>query len=118
MEGTMEQVREGGPAVVVIYTAVFGRKEIPVRAFKVGNVEPYAQYASSVSVTFCEPRKRTWKRVRAHCDSSYSSAERFLTVEQDGRTVYDSRHDVPIDMGGWRETAVRFGKYGPDLAEL
>jgi hypothetical protein len=102
----MTQVRDGGTAVVVQHCAVFGRLEHPVRKFHVGDVRPYAQYDRSVCISFVEPRKRNGRYIQMTPDGI-----RFATIEINGRTVYDSRHDVPMDMGKWRETSARFTHY-------
>jgi len=41
-----------------------------------------------------------------------SNAERYLTIEEAGAVVYDSRQDVPVDMTAWEETRRRFAARG------
>ena len=65
-------------------------------------VTPYAQYAVSVSAHFIEPRKRRRASVRMVPDDTT-----YLTIETDGRVLYDSRAGVPCDMGAWAETNQR-----------
>lgn len=33
---------------------------------------------------------------------------RYITIELNGLTLYDTRDDVPCDMDKWRETRARF----------
>jgi len=93
-------VRDGGSAVVVKHCAVFGRRETPVRTFKVGEVQrPYAQYDAGVTMIFQSPRERKrwgWTAVQDNLT--------YFTIEVDGNTVYDSRQDVPCDMKEWEAT--------------
>jgi len=94
---------DGGTAVIVQHCAVMGRMETPVRSFRVGEAEPDAQYPTSVSVWFVEPRKRRRAYVTMRPESI-----RYLTIESAGRVLYDSRADVPCDMDKWDETNRRF----------
>jgi len=98
----------GGYATIVQHCAVFGRIETVVREFRVGEVRPYAQYPCSVSVRFVEPRKR-----RPACYTMTPDNTRYLTVEAAGRTLYDSRQDVPCDMSAWEATHRRFAGRRP-----
>ena len=89
----------GDDAIVYFHSSVFGVSQKPVRKFTVGKPKPYAQYPVSVNVSFVEPKKRSWLYVTATPNSP-----QFVTVEADGKTVYDSRQDVPIDMDHWHDT--------------
>jgi hypothetical protein len=101
-------MREGGKATIISHSAVFGRKENPVRWFRVGPIKPYAQFDASVDIDHLEPRKRKQRyTLRAKPDNMT-----FYTIEVNGETVYDSRDDVPVDMAEWEATAQRFGKQG------
>jgi hypothetical protein len=100
-----------GQATIVFHSAVFGRSTQQVRWFQVSEVEPRAQDERSVTVRFLEPRKRR----RCYTTLQASDYSRYLTIEVNGATVYDSRQDVPIDMGKWNEAAARFTQ--PALAE-
>ena len=93
----------GDRAVIVQHCAVFGRLETEVRKFIVGDVRPWAQYDCAVSVSFVKPRKRRW-----YSYTMYPENIRYLTIEVDGKTIYDSRDDVPCDMSAWVETDTRF----------
>jgi len=94
---------DGGNAVIVQHSAVFGHLETPVRSFHVGEAQPYAQYPISVSVSFVEPRKRKGAGYTVKPDDSG-----YLTIEAEGRVLYDSRVDVPCDMAKWEETNRQF----------
>jgi hypothetical protein len=37
---------------------------------------------------------------------------RYITIELNGLTLYDTRDDVPCDMDKWRETRARFPPAG------
>jgi hypothetical protein len=89
--------------VLCIHSAVFGDLKTVVREFKVSDVRPYAQHKVSVNVSFVEPRERNWKYVTVTPDS-----ERYHTIEQNGRVLYDSRKDVPCDMDAWAKTRKEF----------
>jgi len=92
-------------AVIVQHCAVFGRLETRVRGYEVSAPRPYAQFPVSVSVVFLEPRQRRSSLVVIKPENI-----RYLTIEADGQTVYDSRTDVPCDMAQWAETDRRFKK--------
>lgn len=95
-------VREGTHADLVSHCSVFGRSVTPVRWFRVGEARPYAQYARSVDVFFIEPRKRKKYVMQAH-----EGGPRFITIEVQGQTVYDSRTEVPVDMDKWEADRIR-----------
>ena len=86
-------------AVIVTHCALLGRKETAVRAYCIDPVKPYAQYEKSVFIKFLEPKRRRKRRYEVMEDN-----RTFLTVEVAGRTVYDSRTEVPCDMQQWSET--------------
>jgi hypothetical protein len=50
---------------------------------------PRAQYATSVSVWFQQPRERKHKGITVAPDD-----HRYFTIERDGEVLYDSRSDV------------------------
>jgi len=98
---------DGENAVIVQHCAVDGRLETPVRSFRVGEAEPYAQRPATVSVVFVPRRKRNKAVVTMRPDDL-----RYLTIESEseieGRVLYDSRVDVPCDMAKWAETNRQF----------
>ncbi len=97
----LEEVREhSGSAKLILHNAVFGRQEIPVSYFRVGKVQPRAQHKAVVDVVFIQTGKR-----KRSCTEIEPTNYRYLTVEIEGRTVYDSRKDVPCDMDEWAKTA-------------
>src|SRR5215467_14503784 len=98
---TFEMIKR--QAVIVQHCAVMGTLVTKVRAFRIGKPSSYAQYANSVTIGFWRPRKRREASYRIVQDDS-----RYLTIEADGVTLYDSRKDVPCDMEKWRETDERF----------
>jgi hypothetical protein len=97
-----------GSALIVQHCAVFGRLEKPVRWFKTCEPRPYAQYPVSVAVLFKEPKKR-----KTYFFTIVPDNLRYLTVEVKGEIVYDSRKDVPCDMGKWQETGKKWEKRPP-----
>jgi hypothetical protein len=98
---------EGGKATITFHSSVFGTRQEQVRQFKVSAPRPYAQYATSVSVSFVRPRKRNW----LYTDITPTDVL-YITIAVDGQEVYDSRRDVPCDMERWNADAAKFGKYG------
>jgi hypothetical protein len=101
-----EPIRTGGSATIVQHCAVSGRLETQVRTWAVGEPRPYAQYPIAVSIVFMEPRKRRRSGFTITPDN-----RRFLTVEANGVTLYDSRSDVPCDMAAWETTARKWSRY-------
>jgi hypothetical protein len=87
--------REGKNATILTYN--FMRAEPSkrnVREFKVLEVKPYAQYERSVSIVYCEPRRR-----RKFAITCFEDNLHYILIHQKGRgIIYDSRLDVPCDM--------------------
>jgi hypothetical protein len=111
---SVEQVREkllaggyAGKVLIVQHCPVSGLLERPARWVRVGPPEPYAQYATSVRVSFIEPRKRKEAYYRFY-DREGEGASRFCTIDVDGRRVWDSRDVMPVDMAKWEECRARF----------
>jgi hypothetical protein len=101
-----EPIRTGGSATIVQHCAVFGRLATQVRTWTVGEPRPYEQYPTAVSVVFMDPRKRRRSGFTITPDN-----RRFLTVEANGVTLYDSRSDVPCDMAAWETMARKWSRY-------
>jgi putative DNA primase/helicase len=101
--------RTGGwierPAAIVHHSAVFGTWETPVRSFQLGEVGSYAQYDRAVHIRFIEPRKRQRSGIWVYNDDAD-----YVTIEDEGEVLYDSRADVPCDQAKWDEKAERMGK--------
>ena len=68
----------------------------PVRMWRIGPVEPYAQYPVSIVITYRQLRQRALARRIS------SGSMTFVTIEHEGQILYDSRADVPVDMAAWR----------------
>ena len=98
-------VREGQDAVLVQHCFISSPRRTPVRAFKISEVKPYAQYEKSVSISFVVPRKRKWYVTRV-CQDDLS----FQTIERDGVVIYDSRHDVPCNMEKFEQAAAELAE--------
>jgi hypothetical protein len=81
---------EGGHAMIKQYCSVFGVLITEVRKFTVSEPRPYAQYPTSVDVSFVKPRQR-----RSYSYTIVPDGIRYLTIERNGDVVYDSRTDVP-----------------------
>jgi hypothetical protein len=94
---------QGMRALIVTHSAVFGQRQTSVRKWSIGKSEPCGQHPVSVSILFYEPKKRRPALFRIVPDNL-----KYLTVEQDGAVIYDSRSDVPCDMGKWRAMAERW----------
>ncbi len=77
--------------------------ERKVRRFDVEDVRRYAQHDRTVTVMFVHPRER-----RSCFYTMKPDDTRYLTIEVDGQTVYDSRDDVPCDMEKWQASRKRF----------
>jgi hypothetical protein len=89
----------GGKAMIVRHHSVFGTRRIKVRTFCVGMPRPFAQHPVSVTVSFTELRKRRGSFLTVYDDLAY------LTIERGSEILYDSRSDVPVDMGQWAAIA-------------
>jgi hypothetical protein len=90
--------------VLVTHSTVSGRRTKAIRSYTVGPVKPYAQYDTSVSISFVEPRQRRGEAVTA-CNGSV-----YYTIEQNGRTVFDTRSLVSVDMEEFEKTRERIRK--------
>jgi hypothetical protein len=101
---TNRTTRSGGPATITIHNCVMGiigmpyDDSFPVREFKVSGVKPYAQHDRTVDIRFVRPRKRTAQFLTVYGDL------RYVTIDAGGQIVYDSRDDLPIDMGEFNAT--------------
>src|SRR5262245_65796969 len=91
------------PAVIVQHCAVFGAQRTPVRSWAVGEAKSDARRAVTVHVYFT----RLGKRTRSYILVTPGNV-RYLTIEAGDKVVYDSREEVPCDMGEWEKTAARF----------
>jgi hypothetical protein len=88
-------VKHDGPATVIHNSAAFGRHASEARAVWTRVLEPYAQYARAVVVYFRDARGRT-------CSTDVAPDNvLFVQVEARGKLIYDSRDEVPCDMGEW-----------------
>ena len=92
----MSTIREGEKATIIQHCAVFGNLKTEVRKYEVSDPKPYAQYLTSIHVSFVKPGKRKWAYFTIVPDDL-----RYLTVEHNGEVLYDSRTDVPCDMTKW-----------------
>lgn len=90
---------KGNDVVLVIHSAVSGKRLKPARKFEVRDVKPHAQYEQSVTIDIFPPKKRKGERYTATPDGLA-----FYTIERDGRAIYDSRVAVPIDMERFKAT--------------
>jgi hypothetical protein len=95
---------KGGRALIVQHCCVYGDLPTPVRQFTVHPPKPYAQHPTEVLVSFIEPRRRNGAYYHVAPDNV-----RYLTIEQDGVIIYDSRSEVPCDMEQWKQSSLRHG---------
>jgi hypothetical protein len=94
----------GEHAIIIRHSSVCGIRRTEVRKFEVSEIAAYAQYNASVVVRYILPGKRKWDGVRVLPDNtSYYTITTLGGVEY-GRTLYDSRQDVPCDMAAWQAT--------------
>lgn len=91
--------REGDKATIIQHCAMFGNLKTEVRKFDVGEVKPHAQHKKSVYVSFIKPRER-----RSYYYLMVPDNVRYITIERDGKVLYDSRTDVPCDMAAWQKS--------------
>lgn len=70
-----------------------------MRAYRVWPPREYADYPVTVTVWFTVPQCPTRFTYMVMPDNC-----RYLTIEVNGQTVYDSRRDVPCDMTEWEAT--------------
>jgi hypothetical protein len=104
----MPKMERTGPAVLTIHSAVFGRRGNEIQWFRVGEVKPYAQHERTVDVVFRErPQPNSRRKQQRAFTTVVPNNIRYLTVEAEGRVIYDSREDVPCDMGRWNEVAAK-----------
>ena len=89
-------------AIIIEHCAVAGRIETPIRAYCVEPPAPYAQHPVAVAVVFIRARKR-----RANVRYTVPDNLRYMTIEEGGNVVYDSRTDVPCDMDSWHHAKAR-----------
>jgi hypothetical protein len=97
--------RGGGRATVVLHDAAYGMSKVPVRSWTVGDPVPVPSGGDAVCIRYVAAVGRPPWFFWMLPDNLL-----YLTVEQDGRVVYDSRADVPCDMD--RHTEER-GRYEP-----
>jgi hypothetical protein len=88
----------GSTATITEHCAGFGRLTRAVRKFSVSRVIPFAQYDKAVHVIFSEPKER-----REYSYTIVPDDILFLTIHVDGKIVYDSRNDVPLDAEKFME---------------
>lgn len=105
---------EGAPALIIRHLSLFGgrpRKQ-KVRKFSVSPPGPYAQHHTAVGVWFVLPRRRKSEYLNVVPDNLD-----WLTIEQDGKVIYDSRDEVPCDMVRWHASAAEWAghDWGLDL---
>jgi hypothetical protein len=103
----------GEHAVIVMHSSVvggmivgeridaetFGKHKTIARKWSVSPPERYAQYDKSVCVMWQPPRKRNWRY-----DTIVPNNLRYCTIEHDNGVLYDSRTDIPVDMGQFNKT--------------
>jgi hypothetical protein len=115
---TKGRTRSGGPATITTHHSVCGiigmpfDDTFPVSKFSVSDVRPYAQYERSVSISFTRPRKRRSEFLPVFGDLTY------VTIDAGGRTIYDSRDDVPIDMDKWEATRAEHQRQDRDYHDM
>ena len=97
---TRDTAIDGGRALIVQHCAVWGDLPTQVRSFRVHGPQVYAQYPTFVVVVLKEPKRRNAAYFNVTPDNI-----RYLTIEQDGEVVYDSRSEVPCDMEAWNQPA-------------
>lgn len=91
------------PATLVEYASVWGgeRLESHVRMVDV-KIDAFAQYPIAAYIEFKKPRER-----RSHTFVVVPNNIRYVTIEQNGQVVYDTRQDVPCDMQAWESAVAR-----------
>lgn len=50
--------------VLVRNSAVFGRREMVIREFKVSEIQSYAPYDATITISYLKHGKRTWEGAR------------------------------------------------------
>jgi hypothetical protein len=110
-------LRAGKKAIIVQWCTASGKLATEVHEWNVSEPMPKKHFCRengewvfkpsfAVFVYFTKPMKREkyFYEVVPEC--------RFLTIEQDGCIVYDSRLDVPCDMDAW---LTRYKGHHPNL---
>jgi hypothetical protein len=91
--------RRKDPAVITVHCPIFGRLERFARSYEVIGPVPFVNQPRGVTVRFFEPHLRFEDALTVA-----EGDERFLTIEESGRIVYDSR-DVLAHNGDARAEA-------------
>jgi hypothetical protein len=94
----------------------FGLSRTQVTQYRVGPVEPYAQYKHSITLDYHLPKAPRKRKVDVHWVRVYDDDLRYVTVHAGDKVLYDSRTDVPCDMAKWRATWERFYKEYQEMA--
>jgi hypothetical protein len=94
-----------GKATIVKHNAVMGRLERPVRWFRTSPPQRFAQYEAAVYVAFKEPRQRVMKFYDVVPDDCCY----VEILDASGAVLWDSRQEVPCDMGKWEATRAEMG---------
>jgi hypothetical protein len=97
---------EGGNATLHFYDCVMiAYYTESARKFSITETRPYAQYLRALNVNWTEPRKRNGK-YKTYRPLIVSDG--YAVIEVDGKIVYDTRADMPIDMDKFRAIRARF----------
>jgi hypothetical protein len=94
----------GSNEAAIVDTEDFGVSQYLARKFSVYRPEPYAQHPISVGVSWCRPRERKSK----YKTIVPNGMEYFTVKAPDGRLLYDSRTDIPVDMDAFAASLLRW----------
>jgi hypothetical protein len=94
----------------------FGLSRTQVTQYRVGPVEPYAQYKHSITLTYQLPKAPRKRKVEVGQVRVHDEDHRYITVHVGDKVLYDSRTDVLCDMAEWRATWERFYKQYQEMA--
>jgi hypothetical protein len=83
----------GGEARILVQDALDGGGawERVAQSFRVGPVVPHAQHPQSVTVSYVDPKRPRQRKPRGASFVVTPDNIRFVTIEAEGREVYDSR---------------------------
>jgi hypothetical protein len=80
-----------------------GEHGFPISVSACAGLLPRRTAIGATTVSVAKPMNLSAPMIHAFLDNI-----RYITIELNGLTLYDTRDDVPCDMDKWRETRARF----------
>jgi hypothetical protein len=99
----MVAIRDGRRAGYAVRPSADAKR---VRKVRITDPAPYAQHHCAVHVVYVPIRRRN-PRMFVVVPTSIE----YVTLERDGKVLYDSRDDVPCDMAYWQATRTKWERH-------